>query len=261
MDKKYSEYWLQHLNKEKTSWEAAKKFKFFDNQSNKLCIIFTGQGKNVMFDFFKIFGPKSNKKLDSIFFCDLNDGFYLSGVQGYSKSVEETCDNIIKLANQKEYESIYFIGTSMGGFAAIMHSLFLKNLQTVKKISTIVFNPYTSIEKKEYNNMLKKIKPEIIFFCQQRGIPRQQAIELILNYKKEYLNLESIINNTILLDNIKYTNSVIRGTPEIEMQRCSLLKNLSNLQLFQYPILEHNIAGELKKQNLLLPLLEKLIDV
>lgn len=255
----YSENWLKHLNKEKTSWEAAKKFKFFENQSDKLCIIFTGQGKFVLFDFFKIFGPISNKKLDSLFFCDLNDGFYLSGVQGYSKSIEETCENISKLANEKKYKSVYLIGTSMGGFAAIMHSLFLQNLSTVQQIKTIVFNPYSSIQKKEYNNMLKKIKPEFIFFCQQRGIPKQYAIHLILNYKDKYLNLENIIQNHSFHKNIEYNYKIIHGNPHIELDRCSLLRGLPNSCFEQYEISNHNIAGELKRQNKLIPILESFL--
>jgi hypothetical protein len=257
----YSEDWLQHLNKEKTSWEAAKKYKFFDNNSDELVVIFTGQGKLVMFDFYKIFGPVSNKKLDSLFFCDLNDGFYLSGVQGFSKSVEETCEKISDFANKKNYKKISFIGTSMGGFASIMHSIYLKNLQTVKQIKTMVFNPYTSIGKVEYNGMLKKIKPDIIFFLQQRGIPRAQAIELILNYKQEYLNLDHIINNNIFLENIEYTYMVIHGDVEVEIKRCNKLKNLPNLQKLKFPIAQHNIARVLKQENLLLPILEKFVNI
>lgn len=256
----YSQNWLEFLNKNKVSWEAAKKFKFFDNNSDQLSIIFTGQGKYVLFDFFKIFGPLSNKKLDSLFFCDINDGFYLSGVQGYSKSIEETCENIIKLANKKKYKSIYFIGTSMGGFAAIMHSLFLKNLQTVKNIKTIVFNPYSSIGKNEYLNMLKKIKPEIIFLCQQRGIPRQKAIYLILNYQEKYLNLETIINQHSFNENILYSYKIVHGNEHIELERCSLLKRLPNSDFQMFNIKSHNIAGELKKQKKLIPILESFIE-
>jgi hypothetical protein len=257
----YNDEWLQHLNKEKTSWEAAKKYKFYDNNSNELVVIFTGQGKFVMFDFYKIFGPVSNKKLDSLFFCDLNDGFYLSGVQGFSKSVEETCEKISDFANKKKYKKISFIGTSMGGFASIMHSMYLKNLQTVRQIKTIVFNPYTFLEKREYNKMSEKIKSDIIFFLQQRGIPRSQAIELILNYKQEYLNLDRIINNNIFLENIEYTYMLIHGNAKIEIDRSEKLKNLPNLEKLEFPIQDHNIAKVLKQQNLLLPILEKFVNI
>ena len=262
---RYDPDWLKNLNKAKVSWRAAEKFKFFQKQkSDKLIIVFTGQGKSVMFDFYKTFGPQNNINSDTLFFCDINDGFYLNGIQGYSMSPEETCERISDLWNTYKYKQIIFIGTSMGGFAAIMHALYLKN--TKCKIKVLVFNPYTEITNKEYKNMLKKIRAETLFYLQQRGIARKNAIELILNYQNKYLKLKDIINDYVQNNHDNYLDNsisfhVVHGTNKEEMDRVNNLKELKNIFYIPFEIKQHNIAGELKKQNLLLGLIDSTLEL
>jgi len=238
------------------------KFLFVENKnSNKLAIIFTGNGNLIKYDFYKTFGLNNEFNITSIFFCDIDKAFYIPGVHGYSNSFQETCKNLKKLIDDHKYKEIFLVGTSMGGFGALMHGLHMESLASVEKIKVIVFNPYTYLSRKIFLNMINVYGVDKIFYIQQRGITYKKTLELTMNIKEEYRDLEPFILNYKYDKNYKLEIHVIHSDNRVENSRVKSLKHFKNIIFYPYDINEHNIAKVLSKRNELIPLLKSIIIV
>lgn len=118
---------------------------------------------------------RSMQDLDGskIFINDKNNGWYLNGIPEVSKSVEDAVSLLISAIKSLRATEIIFLGSSMGGFGAMMYcSLIAKRLRdvTIKCISLggafIVYgdgtpsNAFSRIEKNPKKNDIRKIISE-----------------------------------------------------------------------------------------------------
>lgn len=123
-----------------------------NNNSNHLIVSFGSQiksfGKMPPFEFLR-FLNKHYPTYDKHFYIDMHQNWYQNGIQGITSSIEET---VIYLKNEiSKYHTVTFIGTSSGGYAAILFG----SLLFVDKV--IAFYPQTILKnnnsKNKYNNL------------------------------------------------------------------------------------------------------------
>jgi predicted esterase YcpF (UPF0227 family) len=121
-----------------------------------LIVTFGGHAKKMggipPFEFLN-FLKKNFPNADKQFYIDINACCYSKGIAGITNNVEETVEY---LSNEiKEYKKVVFIGSSGGGYAAILFGSIL-NIHSV-----ISFIPTTIIRKTNVNPKYKNLRPFI----------------------------------------------------------------------------------------------------
>jgi hypothetical protein len=121
-----------------------------------LIIIFNSN----IYDYTKFELEKSleNFECNSIFLRDKYLSWYINGIDGFSKSLEETKNKLQEDIEQIKPNKIITIGLSSGGFAALYFGNLLKVNHIIACSPQIIINNNTI---KYYYNKLKKIDKEI----------------------------------------------------------------------------------------------------
>ena len=127
-------------------WNDSDDYFYEDNNSDILLISFGSNGRNnkkiPSFNFYQLL--KNDKYYDKLFLRDIDRNYYLTGLKNSTKNLTETIDLIKQLTSTKKYKKIVSIGSSAGGFAAILFG------QLLNFSKVIAFNPQTVIsEEKE----------------------------------------------------------------------------------------------------------------
>lgn len=125
--------------------------------NKKIIISFSGQGSGMgtipQFEFVN-FLEKQYNNYDRHFYLDKYSKWYHKGIDGISKNINETLLYLKEIINY--FEDVIFIGSSAGGYAAILFG----SLLNVNKI--IAFKPQTIIKsQKEIDNNYINLKQYI----------------------------------------------------------------------------------------------------
>lgn len=134
-----------------------------NNGSKTLIVSFAGCGKGMtnmpMFEF-RHFLTKVFPTANLLFLKDDNKAWYNKGIVGISRDVPTTVDFLLKKI--KGYTHVAFIGSSAGGYAAILFGSLL-NITIV-----LAFRPQTIVEKdcmdKNYNDLKGLINSKTIYY-------------------------------------------------------------------------------------------------
>jgi hypothetical protein len=191
--------------------------------ATKLVVSFTGMGKAVPFDFFKTFTCLGND-YDVLFLSDPQCRYYTRGVKGFAETENDIWMNIFKLGRYKDY---YFVGTSMGGYAAIYHGCALADYAETTfddyHVHILVLNPY--------------MDPSVKF---RHGRDLSQVV-------RPSKNLSAV--------------RLVHGGADSDILQANLLRWTLPTQTTCYAeCMHHNIAGWMKAKNLLSPLIEKFLN-
>lgn len=248
----FSPDWLAHQDK---------KFKFIEKEnSDTLIVCFSGMGSMVKYDFYNTFVNKDIcKNIDVIFMVDIKNFFYLPGIEGFSQNSYETVKNLAKICNDKKYKKIYFIGTSMGGYGAVMHALLFPKIESVEKIKCLLFNPLTEASESIFEGATKIFFDDLIFYMQQRGISKNMCYKILLSYDKDLTSLSTMINKFDYQKHNETYIQIIYGNTDKEKNRVKKLINFKNIKMTEYDIEGHNIAFVLSQKKLLDGILEEFL--
>ncbi|MBU0761560.1 MAG: hypothetical protein KKD39_00905, partial [Candidatus Altiarchaeota archaeon] len=105
-------------------------------------------------------------EINKVFIRDLRVNYYHKGLLNISKDIQGTVDYFKKIVDDVQPEKTVMIGSSMGGYAAILFGT-LMNADTV-----ISFVPQTILDKEKH----------------KRGIPREKCEE-------KYVDLKNVIKS------------------------------------------------------------------
>jgi len=229
--------------------------------ADTLLLCFSGAGAVVKFDFYKTFTkhPMCNN-IDVMFLGDLNGYFYLGGIAGFSSNFKETVNKINQLCIDKKYKKVIFVGTSMGGFGAILHSILFAEITEILNIKCLIFNPYTILTDLIIRRMKNTVDPKLMFYMLQRGISKEQIYKMIIGLDEKFIDLKTIIKtyNSKNLNKLKI--HVVYGNVDREIKMVNRIINFNNLTSEVFEIQEHNIAGKLAELEILHPILENFIN-
>jgi hypothetical protein len=94
------------------------------------------------FEFLRYLQSNFTDKCDLVFFTDKHQCWYHKGLDGITTNVDETVAYINNITSAGNYEKVIFIGTSMGGYAAILFGSLCNNVSNV-----ISFIPQTKVRR------------------------------------------------------------------------------------------------------------------
>ena len=117
-----------------------------------------GMGKLPQFEFQNFL--KKNFDCDFVFYLDKTNTWYHQGIEDLTKNISETTSYLEKLISH--YKHVYFIGSSAGGYAAILFGTLVN-----KTVKVIAFEPQTILPKKMnlgYDNLKDIIKTSATMF-------------------------------------------------------------------------------------------------
>ena len=89
-------------------------------------------------------------QFDKKFYIDIEQCWYNKGIRGISKNIDETRTYLKEVI--KEYKKVVFIGTSAGGYAAILFGSLL-NISNV-----IAFAPQSVLTRSDIDNKYRNLK-------------------------------------------------------------------------------------------------------
>ncbi len=224
-------------------WDDRDDYFFEDNNSDILVISFGSMGRDrnliASFNFYNLL--EDNKLIDKIFFRDFKSNYYLTGLKNSTNDLQGTIDLIKRLSSKKKYRKIISIGSSAGGFAAILFGHLLK----FSKV--IVFNPQTVLSKE------KEIELNDNFYtvdiCKQlRGLNPSNCLF------QNSLNLKNLIPFQTKVD-LHYSNH-----SEIDTNHAKFIEH-KNCHLIKHNSYSHLLALELRDSKNLKGIIEKSLDI
>lgn len=204
-------------------------FEIDDVGSEKTILAFSGMLTSLAMPKAEFFKSLKDKNINIIFLKDFHQCWYQKGLLGITKDVDTTVEFLQKIipANTKE---IYCLGTSSGGYAAILFG----NLLNAKK--TLAFSPQTYINKEIF---IKFRTPE----------SRWDNLK-----DSKYLDLLNFNNG-------KTTNSIYYGKyNSLDENFSKHLLGKKNIEVTSLETDTHNTAKYMKENNLLDQVLTELIS-
>ena len=96
--------------------------KDYSKDSKNLYIFFGGRGKGIAMPRFEFYNAAKILDDNKIFIRDFKQCWYHAGLPGISDDILSTATFIKQEIEQLKPEKVYFVGNSMGGYAAILFS-------------------------------------------------------------------------------------------------------------------------------------------
>ena len=179
---------------------------------------------------------------DKLYIRDLDRNYYLNGIKYSATSIAELTSLILQYIHNKNYKNVTTIGSSSGGFAALLYG----NL--INADHMIAFNPQTVLGEKN----ITEINDDIF------GPPINAMLRGIKNQDKLYqksLNLRNFIpfkGKAV----IHYSSESLSG---IDQRYAKYLQH-GNCCVIPYKSTTHLLALQLKEQNLLFEIIANTIN-
>ena len=197
-----------------------------NDDSNVLYIFFGGIRAGIAmppFEFYKASGIINENK---IFFRDFAQSWYQAGLKDISLDIDTTVTYIKSIINKIRPEKVFFIGNSMGGYAALLFSTF------VDQSEAIAFAPQTFISselRKKYND---------------RRWPQQISRTLSLSTrKKETLDLRNFFLNQRTNNRISI---FVAKDSTLDLIHAYHVKDCPGVNMFEFDAGGHSLVRELR---------------
>ena len=167
----------------------------------------------------------------------MDRNYYLTGLKNSTTNLKETIDLIKKLSSSKDYKKIVSIGSSAGGFAAILFG------QLLNFSKVIAFNPQTVISE-EKESIINDIFYTVDICKKLRNLNPSDTL-----YQK-CLNLKNLVPFKTKVD-IHVSN-----LSEVDMNHANYIKH-KNCKLIKYNSSSHLLALQLKEDKKLKDIIEE----
>lgn len=209
------EYIISKENETKFDTSKINPYEIDNKSSTKTIVAFSGMLTSLAMPKAEFFRSLNSVGVNIIFLKDFHQCWYQKGLLGVSSDVATTLD-FLRSIIPPETEELYCLGTSSGGFAAILFG----NLLSAKK--TLSFSPQTYIDQKVF---MKFRTPE------SRWDDMKES---------NYLDVKKYINGTT-------ENDIYYGLGnELDSHFAEQLKNSQNCNLNLLDTESHNVAKYLK---------------
>ena len=215
-------------------WGEEDDYYLEDNGQKTLIVFFASDGISSIdvprFNFFNLF--KEIKSFDKLYLRDLKRNYFIDGLGGTTNNFLETKNFIKEIISSKCYETVLSVGSSSGGYAAILFG----NLLKFKKV--VVFNPQTVLTSE------KELIINDLYFGERAAKELRQKY-INDNSIKNYLNLKNLIpfNTQVDIHYSKFSEVDKNYASFIEHKNCTLFEHESSSHILAY---ELRIKGKLK---------------
>lgn len=199
--------------------------------SNTLILVFGGIKGAMGMPTFEFYKSTSILNQHRIFFRDLSQHWYHSGLAGITQDIDQTKDYIHATIDRIKPAETIFVGNSMGGYAAILFSTLL-NMGRV-----VAFSPQTFI------GPVKKIKAGDFRWKSATLSTYLHALS-----RPRYFDLSE------LLEKSRQENPVdlyVSSFDRLDMLHADNLAKFSNVRLHKHALGGHNLVRHLRDNGLL----------
>ncbi len=94
------------------------------NDRDNLIVCFGGRASKMdgvhPFEFLRYLSRNYGDRCDFLFYVDRQDSWYHKGLLGLTDSVQQTAEYLSQKIGERPYKTVTFMGTSAGGYAAIL---------------------------------------------------------------------------------------------------------------------------------------------
>lgn len=215
-------------------WNSSDHYYYEDNQSDKLCIIFSGMGSDTTSPTFIFYNFLKDYKCDKLFVRDLSFTWFLNNPYFKNEKEKSNTQNTLDFLNsykKSRHKNVYTIGCSAGGFAALFYGHFLR----VTKCLAFAPQTIVSVDK-------GKFKDERWNEC---------SIELEKKVNKNYLSLVNLGKLNM--------PSVLYFSHELDKHHCYAL-NQENAVPIKVGDNEHLTALLMKKNGTLKIVIDSILN-
>lgn len=212
--------------------ESNKSLEFYLSETgSNLYIFFGGIANGIAMPPFEFFNSSKIIEEHKIFIRDLSQRWYQNGLYLVTSDVSSTIAHISKLITDINPNKVYFVGNSMGGFAAIMFS----SLMGIGNV--IAFAPQTFIApqlKLAYGDF--RWKEQIL------------KTYLATIFKKTYFDLKPLLVSS------QKTNQVsifVSENNKLDFAHATRLNNIDGLTIHSFNEGDHDIVKILRNKGML----------
>ena len=136
------------------------------NGNKNLVICFGGMalkfGGILPFEFLNYLSSIYSESCDLIFYIDTQQCWYHRGIRGITNNIQDTVAYLNSVVSDAKYEKVIFMGTSAGGYGAILFGSLCDNVDNV-----VAFIPQTIIKDPvdvRYSNLRNVINDSTVYF-------------------------------------------------------------------------------------------------
>lgn len=202
---------------------------FFEYKSEDLYIFFGGIAEGIVVPPFEFYKAANILDCNRIFVRDLSQAWYQLGLKGKSKNIQETKKILEGYISESGSKNVYFVGNSMGGFAAILFSTLIGG-------TCIAFSPQTFIDP-----ISRKREKD---FRWGKQIKRAYIKSL---FKKNYWNLASLLEKTEPINVRIYIH--VAEDDKLDLKHAINLDFSPNVFVTRYNTGGHTLVKTLYSQN------------
>jgi hypothetical protein len=182
------------------------------NKNDNLIISFGGMrngfGPIPPFEFLNYLSTNYTNRCDLVFFIDIYQCWYHKGLKDFTNNIDETVIYINNIIQKRNYKKVIFIGTSSGGYAAILFGSLCNGVTNVISYvpQTILINP---IENKYSNlsNFINKNVKYILYGDISEKVDHYHNISHCKNLEN-FKNVKIIEIHTIMLKELRDNGTI-----------------------------------------------------
>lgn len=212
--------------------ESNKALEFYLSETgSSLYLFFGGIANGIAMPPFEFFNSSKIIKHHKIFIRDFSQSWYQNGLSLVTSDVPSTVDHLTKLVTDINPDNVYFVGNSMGGYAAILFS----SLMGIGRV--IAFAPQTFIAPH-----LKLIHGDFRW--------KEQILKTYLStvFKKTYLDLKPVLINSQKSNQVSI---FVSENNKLDFAHARRLENIDGLYIHSFSDGDHDIVKVLRNKGML----------
>ncbi len=200
--------------------------------SDTLIIAFTGQAEGMMMDSFEFFAVTNTINCSRILLKDPSKSVYLKGIGGKLNSMDKLIHRLKSDIDSINPKIVTLIGTSGGGFAALLYGHLLKANFVHAFGPTTCINSVELLKKQSWKKIKKNYKKLILYYILLIGIYFRPKIRKFLDLKKVLSSYNGVT---------QYNIYACEGH-EKDVLAANHLKDCKNLKILKQPCNVHNVV-------------------
>jgi pimeloyl-ACP methyl ester carboxylesterase len=195
------------------------------NESSSLYIFFGGIQAGIAMPPFEFYNSSKIVNENKMFVRDFSQCWYQKGLQGIGTDVSSIADHLKKIINDINPDKIFFVGNSMGGYAAILFAALLGQGEA------IAFSPQTFI-----SNEMREIHAD------NRWLEQIENMHRTPNIIKNNLDLRLLLDE----DNKQKISIFVSVEDKLDEAHADHLRDVPYVNIFKFNQGGHSVVKLLR---------------
>lgn len=195
-------------------------------KGNDLYIFFGGIAAGIAMPPFEFYNAAGILEQHKIFIRDFHQNWYQNGLSGISENITTTTEFINKKINEIKPKKLYFVGNSMGGFAAILFAKLIGRGEVIAFAPQTFISPLERIRSNDYRWFKQVISTYFTTFS-----------------KTTYLNLRNLL---LTKGGDNKISIFVSNDHRLDYQHALYLKGIVGVNIYEFSGSGHGIVKYLR---------------